>query len=185
MAKERTDLKNEAVKIDGSYIEDLIPGYTTLKTYGRESLTLECETYAVGNSDGERVKKVRYPARTITVEFLLTAGDISQMREKLNHLANILSRDEADFVFNDEADKFFVGIPIMEESFEKGRGWVNGKWQVYCADPFKYSTAVYTAVPVSVGDSSAEFAINYNGTYPSKPLLVAEFAGASEGGDYS
>ena len=32
MGKERPDLKNEAIKIDGSYIEDMIAGYTTLKT---------------------------------------------------------------------------------------------------------------------------------------------------------
>lgn len=185
MAKERTDLTNEAVKIDGSYIEDLLSGYTTLKTSGRESLPIEYESFTTGSSDGERVKRTRYPARTVTVEFLLKVSDVTDMRTKLNHLNNLLSREEADFVFNDEADKFFIGIPIMSEEFEKGRGWVSGKWQIYCADPFKYSTAVFTAVPVSVDGNSAEFAINYNGSYPSKPVLVAEFAGAKSGGDYS
>ena len=185
MSKERTDLTNEAIKIDGSYIEDLIPGYVTLKTSGRESLPLEYESYAVGSSDGEKVKRTRYPARTITVEFLLRASDITEMRTRLNHLNNILSRDEADFVFNDEADKFFVGIPIMKDEYEKGRGWVSGQWQVYCADPFKYSTAVFTAEPVSMNDHSAEFEINYSGSYPSKPILRAEFAGAKSGGDFS
>lgn len=185
MGKERPDLKNEAVKIDGSYIEDMIAGYTTLKTEGREALPIELDGYTVGTSDGETIKNTRYPARTITVEFLLIGPNSSAIMEKLNHLNNLLSMDEADFVFNDEPDKFFTGIPITGAELEKGRGWVHGKWQIYCADPFKYSTAVITANPVSIEGNTATFAINYMGTYPSRPVLKAEFAGALEGGDYS
>lgn len=183
--KERLDLKNEAVKIDGSYIEDMISGYTTLKSLGREALTLELDSYSVGTSDGETLKGTRYPARTITVEFLLIGADSSELLERLNHLNNLLSMDEADFVFNDEPDKFYTGIPITGAEIEKGRGWVHGKWQIYCADPFKYSTAVITADPVTIEGNTATFAINYMGTYPSRPVLRAEFAGALEGGDYS
>lgn len=185
MAKERSDLTNEAVKIDGSYIEDLISGYTTLKTSGRESLAAEYESFTTGSSDGETIKRTRYPARIIEVEFLLRAGDISEMRTKLNHLNNLLSAEEADFVFNDEADKFYTGIPIMQNDYDKGRGWVNGRWHIFCADPFKYSTAVFTAMPVTINEHDAEFVINYGGTYPARPVLSAEFAGALSGGDYS
>ena len=42
---DRTDLPVEAVKINGSYIEDLIPGYTTVITSGREALEAEVEWY--------------------------------------------------------------------------------------------------------------------------------------------
>ena len=185
MAKERSDLTNEAVKIDGSYIEDLIAGYTTLKTSGREALAAEYESFTTGSSDGETVKRTRYPARVIEVEFLLRASDISEMRTKLNHLNNLLSAEEADFVFNDEADKFYTGIPIMQNDYDKGRGWVNGRWQIFCADPFKYSTAVFTAAPATINEHDAEFVINYGGTYPARPVLSAEFAGALSGGDYS
>ena len=155
-----------------------------LKSSGREALSLELESFSVGTSDGETIKNTRYPARTITVEFLLV-GKQTELMEKLNHLNNLLSMDEADFVFNDEPDKFFTGIPITGAEVEKGHGWVHGKWQIYCADPFKYSTAVITARPVSVEENTATFAISYNGTYPARPLLRAEFAGALSGGDYS
>lgn len=185
MALDRADLKNEAVKIDGAYIEDLIQGYTTLSSKGRESLPLEMETYSVGSADGETVKYTRYPARTITVEFLLRGTDAMDIRDKLNHLNNLLSVDEADFVFNDEADKYFTGIPSTENDYDSGLGWVSGTWSIYCPFPFKRSTAIFTATPTDVDGNTATFAINYTGTYPARPLLQASFAGALSGGDYS
>lgn len=189
MALERTNLKNEAVKIDGLYIEDLIPGYTTMSSTGREALPLEFETYTVGSTDGEFIKYTKYPARTITVEFFIEAADETALLDKLNHLANLLSVDEADFVFNDEADKFFTGVPSMTSDVEKKYTWygytATGTWQIYCPFPFKRSVAVYTAIPVDVTGNKATFAINYTGTYPAKPLLQASFPGALSGGDYS
>lgn len=189
MALERQNLKNEAVKIDGSYIEDLIPGYTTMSSTGREALPLEFETYTVGSTDGERVKFTRYPARTITVEYFIVAADSSALQDKLNHLANLLSVDEADFVFNDEADKYFTGVPYMTEDVEKQYTWqgytATGSYAIYCPFPFKRSTAIYEAIPTDVTGNKATFLINYTGTYPAKPLLRASFAGALSGGNYS
>lgn len=178
-------LPSEAVSVDGTYVENLISGYRTLKTTGRESLTREFEPFTVGNSDGDNVQKKRYPARTISVEFLITADGIEDMKSKLNHLNNILSADEADFVFNDEQDKFFTGVPKFTDSIEKGHGWITGTWQIYCPYPFKRSTAVFEATPTTINEHDAEFVINYNGTYPARPVLSAEFAGALSGGDYS
>lgn len=189
MALERTNLRNEAVKIDGSYIEDLLPGYSTLGSSGREALPLDFETYTVGASDGDVVKYTRYPARTITVQFLIVAPDASSLVDKLNHLANLLSVDEADFVFNDESDKFFTGVPRMNDDVEKGFTWngltATGSWQIYCPFPFKRSTAVYVADTPVVSGNTATFTINYTGTYPARPLLQASFAGALSGGNYS
>lgn len=185
MALDRSDLKNEAVKIDGSYIEDIISGYTTLNSSGRESLPLELESYTVGTADGETVKYTKYPARTITVEFLLVGTDAIDIRDKLNHLNNLLSVDEADFVFNDEADKYFTGIPSTNTDYERGLGWVTGTWQIYCPFPFKRSTAIYTAENPTISGNKATFAINYTGTYPARPILRAEFKGALSGGNYS
>lgn len=185
MAKERVDLKNEAIKIDGQYIEDALAGYTTLRTTGRESLQVELNSYTTGASNGEIVKSTRYPARTITVEFLLRGKDPFELRDRLNHLNNLLSMDEADFVFNDEPDKFFTGVPIISASLDKGKGWVNGKWEIFCSDPFKYSIEPIEITPTDIEDNTAEFTFVYNGTYPARPILMAEFAGAKTGGDYS
>ena len=185
MAKERPMLKNEAIKIDGEYIEDLIPGYTTLKTYGRESLPLTIETYTSGIGNGDKVKYSKYPARTIEVEYLLVAKDAIELLEKINHLNNILSSEESDFVFNDEPDKFFVGVPHTQDTPDKVRNVVSGRWQIYCSDPFKYSCEPIVKTPTTVSGNTAQFAFNYDGTYPARPVLRAEFAGALSGGDYS
>lgn len=176
----------EAVNINGQYIEEAIEGYRTLYTKGREALALEMNTFSVGTANGETVKSTRYPTRVITVGFELRALDAQAFRQKFNHLNNLLSMDEADFVFADETDKFFTGTPLMSIDVDPGRNWVTGEWQIYCADPFKYSVdpIEVTAIPIA-GSHAAQFNINYLGTYPAKPVLRAEFAGALSGGDYS
>ncbi len=183
MAKEIARYNNSAVKIDGMYIEELIEGYATLSSKGRGSMERQFETITVAASDGETPKYNRYPARTITVEFLIRGGDLNQ---KMEHLMNILSADQSDFIFNDEPDKFFTGMAIAPNETETGVGWVHGNYTIYCAYPFKRSVDVKVAeVPYIINDHDAEFRIQYEGTYPAKPILRAEFAGAKVGGDYS
>lgn len=178
-------LPSEAVSIDGQFIEEAIKGYRTLYTKGREGLAAELETVATGSAHGERVKYSRYPSRTITVGFQLLAESSEAFREKFNHLCNLLSMDEADFVFNDEKDKFFVGTPILSIEVQPGRNTVTGEWKIYCADPFKYSVEPVTVYPSTTEGNTAQFVLNYEGNVPAKPTLVAEFAGALEGGNYS
>ena len=180
-----TNLPAEAVSVNGTYIEEAISGYRTLYVSGRESIAKEIDSFSVGTADGETVKSTRFPARTLTVGFQLIAESDSDFRNKFNHLNNILSQDDADFVFNDESDKFFTGIPIMDMDIEPGRNAITGEWQIFCAYPFKRSIAVNTAVPTTINDTDAEFVIAYNGNYPAKPILRAEFAGALSGGDWS
>jgi len=134
--RERQYLTNEAVKIDGTYIEDVIEGYKTLSAIGRKSLKRDVETTSISGVDGDYINNMRYPARTIKVEFLIEGGDLNAKTEKL---LQILSTKKATFVFNDEYDKYINGTPITPESFEKGRGWVHGEYEIFCGDPFKYS----------------------------------------------
>lgn len=181
----RSDLPIEAVSIDGTYIEDLISGYKTITTTGREALTPELESFSVGSADGEVLKYSRNPAREITVEFFLQGSSMPDMRSKLNHLNNILSADEADFVFNDEDDVFYTGKALPQASISKYKNGLKGSFIIYCVYPFKRSVAVVEATPAVINEHSAQFIINYQGTYPARPVLQAEFAGAKVGGDYS
>lgn len=178
-------LPAEAVRIDGQYIENAISGYQTLYTKGRESLAAEINSFVTGSSNGETVKGARYPSRTITVGFRLIAETNADFRSKLNHLNNLLSAEDADFVFNDESDKFYTGTPIADFEFSPGRNKVVGEWHIFCADPFKYSIAPIKVSPSQVAGNVATFAINYLGSYPAKPVLRAKFAGALSGGDHS
>ena len=185
-----TPLPTEAVSMNGTYFENIVEGYRTLYVKGRESLGVQLNTYSVGSADGERVKGRRYPARTLTVGFQLIAEDAETFRQRFNQLNNLLSLGEADFIFNDERDKFFTGHPIMDANVEEGRNNITGEWKIYCTYPFKRSANTVTLSSedtsgVVVDTNSATFTFNYDGVIPAKPLLRCEFAGAKSGGDYN
>lgn len=183
---DRTDLPIEAPSIDGQYIEDAIQGYKTIMTRGREALQPEITNYSSTLTDGEQVKSVRYGARTIEVDFLLMADSMEDMRDKIDHLNNLLSMDEADFVFNDESDKFYTGKPSITSDVTDYKNGLQGTYQIYCAFPFKRSVELKEiSIPNTENEYDCEFLINYLGSYPSRPVLTAEFAGALEGGTYS
>lgn len=173
-------LPSEALKINGVYIENEITGYRTLYTSGREALSAEIETYETGIKDGSKIKNKRYPARTITVGYQLIAESNEAFREAYNRLNQILSVQDAELIFRDEDDKFFIGTPHEMENVEPGRNAVVGEFYILCADPFKYSVTEYEAEPTSGGKT---FVINYGGTYKSFPTLEASFYEENETGD--
>lgn len=185
-----TYLPAEAVSINGTYLETIIEGYRTLYVKGRESLAQELNTYTVGVADGERLKGTRYPAREIVIGFQLLCPTNEDFRIRFNQINNILSLDEADFIFNDEADKYFTGTPVMDADVEAGTNNVTGEWRIMCLFPFKRSIlpivrSSLDAEGVVVSGNSATFTFDYNGAVPSRPLLRAKFASAKEGGDYN
>lgn len=187
---DRNDLPQEAVKINGQYIEDLLAGYYTITTSGREGLTAELNTYTVGVADGEKIKGSRYPAREVTVEFALKGSSLEDFRDKMENLANLLSLEEADFVFNDESDRYYTGRPLLQKEVNKYKNACTGSYVIHCAYPFKRSVALTTLSStdlegVVVDNNSATFTFNYSGAHPSWPILRASFAAAKSGGDYT
>ena len=183
-------LPTEAVSLNGTYLENIIEGYRTLYVSGRESLATELNTFSVGVADGENFKGRRYPSRVLTIGFQLLCPDEAEFRLRFNQLNNILSIEEADFIFNDERDKFFTGYPVMDAEIEPGLNNVTGEWHIYCLYPFKRSIAPITkstddASGVTISGNTATFTFDYDGVIPARPVLRAEFASAKEGGDYN
>lgn len=171
-------LPSEALKINGEYIENLIPGYRTLYTSGREALTPELETFETGIRDGSTLKSKRYPARTIIVGYQLKAETPEKFRESYNKLAGILDVEEAELIFNDETDKFFTGTPSAVGEVEPGRNIVVGELEFLCVDPFKYSIEEYEVEPTE--DDGTTFIVDYKGTYKAFPTLEANFYNENE-----
>ena len=169
-------LPSEALMINGEFIESLIPGYRTLTVSGREALSPELTTYETGISDGSMLQNKRYPARIITVTYQLIAENSGAFREAYNRLGEILNVEDAELVFVDEPDKFFRGTPSAIGAVPPGRNAVTGEFEIFCADPFKYSVIEYEAEPID-----GSFLIDYNGTYKSYPTLEAEFYNEDEG----
>lgn len=183
-------LPTEAVSLNGTYLENIIEGYRTLYVSGRESLATELNTFSVGVADGENFKGRRYPSRVLTIGFQLLCPDEAEFRLRFNQLNNILSIEEADFIFNDERDKFFTGYPVMDADIEPGLNNVTGEWHIYCLYPFKRSIAPVVkstddASGVTISGNTATFTFDYDGVIPARPVLRAEFASAKEGGDYN
>lgn len=171
---EGTALPSEALKINGAYLENKVTGYRTLYVKGREMLAPDIETYETGVRDGSTLQSKRLPARTITVGYQLIASSAEAFRAAFNALNAALDVEEAELIFADELDKFFIGTPFGRGDIPAGRNAVTGEFDILCADPFKYSVQEYEVTPTL--DDGTTFAIQYNGTYRSYPTLVAEFA---------
>lgn len=176
-ASESVVLPSEALKINGKYIEDQIAGYRTLNVSGREALSPDVVTYTTGIRDGSKIKSKRYPERIITVTYQLIAESNEAFREAYNKLAQILNVEDAELIFDDEPDKFFVGTPCIIGSIKPGYNSVVGEFEILCADPFKYSVIEYEAEPCL---DEKSILIDYKGTYKAYPTLVAEFFNEDE-----
>lgn len=163
-------LPSEALRINGEYIENLIEGYRTLTVSGREALSPDVYSIETGSRDGTRLQKKRYPERIIVVQYRLSAKSNEAFREAYNKLGRILDVEEAELIFEDEKDKYFIGTPCIIGSVDPGKNTVVGEFEILCTDPFKYSVEEYEAT----SDGTA-ITIDYNGTYKSYPTLVSEF----------
>ncbi|MDO4170314.1 MAG: phage tail family protein [Lachnospiraceae bacterium] len=166
-------LPSEALKLNGEYIENQITGYRTLYVKGREALSSEITSYETGIRDGSVYQSKRYPARTITVGYQIIANTNRAFREAYNQLNEILNVQEAELIFYDEPDKFFIGTPSEMGEVESGRNSVIGEIEFFCADPFKYSVEEYEVEPSL--DDGATFAIDYKGTYRAFPTMEVDF----------
>ena len=165
-------LPSEALKINGEYIENLIPGYRTLTVSGREALSPEVVSYRTGVRDGSKLQSKRYPERIIVVTYQLIAASNEAFRDAYNNLGKILDVEDAELIFNDEQDKFFVGTPCTIGEVEPGRNAVVGQIEILCTDPFKYSVVEYEATQNLAKES---ILIDYHGTYKAFPILEADF----------
>lgn len=176
-ASEEKILPSEALQINGKFIEHLIDGYRTLQVSGREAMSAEILAYETGVADGSKTSGKRYPSRYITVKYQLLAKTPEAFRTAYNQLASILNVEDAELIFNDEPDKFFIGTPEEINEPEGGTNNVVSEFTIFCADPFKYSVIEYEAEPDLSGNG---FLIDYNGTYKAFPTLEAEFHNENE-----
>lgn len=163
-------LPSEAMQFNGDYIEELISGYRTLYVKGRDVLSPEIELGEVGIRDGGYLKNKRFPARIIIVGYQLLADNETAFRAKFNALNDILNTEDAELIFKDEDDKYFIGTPNAYGEVPEGRNNITSEFEIICADPFKYSIEEYEVEP-----TDGTFTVDYQGTYPAYPTLEAYF----------
>jgi len=167
-----SNLPKQALNLNGVWLDNELEGFKTLSATGRELIESEIETYVIGNMNGNVFKSKRTPSRIITVEYLLRASNLEQLRKKFNQLNAFLAVEQSTLIFNDEADKFFVGTKEKVSRGIVGTNSYVGEIEFYCTDPFKYSVNKYVA---SLVDDT--FLINYDGTEKSYPTLEAKMNG--------
>lgn len=172
----------KSMKFNGVYFEDEIEGYTTIGVSGRERAEIETTSLSVGNRDGAIFRNNKYNSRTLTISFVLEGAELdfnadeTELIERMNKLNALLDvEEEVQIIFRDEPDKFFMGIPTGSAEISRGLGIISGTFQIFCADPFKYSTEVYSATPVKDDDGYLSFVIDYDGTHKAYPTFEAQF----------
>ena len=159
-----SSLPSEAMKINGKYIENEIEGYRTLYVLGRELTEEEITELQIGMIDGAEYRGRRTVSRTITVGYQLLSDTPEQFRARFNQLNAILRQEEAEIIFADEPDKYFIGTKSNAGDVPEGRLNVTGEFSIYCCDPRKYSTVEKT-FPASVNDEGIlEATIENDGT---------------------
>lgn len=166
--RERSNLAYNAFKVNGVFWEDVIQGYHTLNTKGRETLEKSLILKETDRADGSKLTGSKYQQREIEVEYLITSDDYS-FDEKFEALMGLCNGENAQIIFNGEPDKYYIGT-IVAKDVEKARFDHSGKLSIVCADPFKYSVSEYEVSP-----TNGQWQVNYDGTYKSYPVLEVNF----------
>ncbi|MDK6822533.1 distal tail protein Dit [Lacticaseibacillus paracasei] len=135
----------EAMLIDGQYIEDLIPGYSTLQVSGRELLSQSIEKQTIGNSDGEFIQYVHNPSREIVVGYRLAAADNLSFRQAFYKLNDILHGENHQVSFNDDPSKYWLATLSDIDDVPKGRNAITSSFTLFVPDGIAHSVATQTA----------------------------------------
>lgn len=135
----------EAMLIDGQYIEDLIPGYSTLQVSGRELLSQSIEKQTIGKSDGEFIQYVRNPSREIVVGYRLAAADNLSFRQAFYKLNDILHGENHQVSFNDDPSKYWIATFSDIDDVPKGRNAITSSFTLFVPDGIAHSVATKTA----------------------------------------
>ena len=159
-------------KINGSYLEDIVPGYKTLFVRGREPLDLELLNISLPTRDGDIFRSRRVNARELQILFSLEAATPAAYTAAYNQLKGELYKvKNSQLIFDDEPGCYFVGTcDNIDVEYVAGQP-SHGTIVISCADPFKYAVSE-TVINAVNGQITAE----YGGTYPAYPILTAQSA---------
>ncbi|EPE2379553.1 distal tail protein Dit [Enterococcus hirae] len=153
-------LPKRAMNINGSFLEDLIPGYQTLDVEGRELFETTNEYAQLGIRDGERHIYNRIPSRKLVIKYYLKAEDPSSFRDKFNKLnVTLFTENEVSIWFNDEPEMIFKGTKASIDEVNSAYYWATGSFTIKCGDPYKYTKS--DATSVMWGSTTITFQSNY------------------------
>lgn len=159
-------LPAEAMKYNGVYLEDEIPGYQTLYVSGRELMESEVQEKEITGIDGSVYYGKTYPPRTITIGYQLIAKDNAAFRSAFNKMNQILSAEQVQIIFADETDKYFIGTKVGNETPDPGINAIVSEFEIYCPDPRKYATTLKEFTASRNEEGILEATIDNDGSMP-------------------
>lgn len=136
---------DEAISLDGVYIEDAVEGYKTLSVSGREGLgySVSDEDRPIG-MDGMEYYGKRQTGRTIIIRYKLEAYTARAFIARYRKLKAFCSGDNHKLRFADEPNAHYTGTLSRIDSPDSGRLSVVGEIEFYCADPYLESDLITT-----------------------------------------
>ena len=160
-----------SMSFNGIIFEDEIPGYRTIRVEGRDSFNHTIYEYSTRLNPGSRFQDWHEEPREITVTFALVSTTAQDLRKKLDKLKGLLrapENKEAQIIFNDEPELYYVGSvsKFAEEklvTIEHSAGQIT----IRCTDVRKFSVEEQTMTTDAEG--LYQFTMDYLGTRPSYP----------------
>ena len=159
---------SQKMKVNGTYLEDLIPGYQTLEVKGREDVDMDISSMKVTRVDGERFQYKRKKARTLQVKYMIRGMGPDDFEQKYDRLKAAMKVSEAQLIFDDDPGRYWLGTPEKVSADFPGQSVSTGTIEITCHDPNKYALVEKT---VSFVDGEAE--IYYSGTEETYPSFKA------------
>lgn len=159
---------SQKMRVNGTYLEDLIPGYQTLEVKGREDVDMDISSMKVTRVDGERFQYKRKKARTLQVKYMIRGMGPDDFEQKYDRLKAAMKVSEAQLIFDDDPGRYWLGTPEKVSADFPGQSVSTGTIEITCHDPNKYALVEKT---VSFVDGEAE--IYYSGTEETYPSFKA------------
>lgn len=158
-----------AVSIDGVYLENEIVGYRTSSVSGRESMSIELNEQAMGETALPKYLSYKEKTRDITVRYGLTKDTKYDLEKGLNELRSMLQGENKKLIFNDEIDVYFIGTVSDFSSGIVSSGGspfftAVGEIVFHCTDPHKYSVVEKSFTASTNADGELEITIQNSGT---------------------
>lgn len=171
-----------SMSFNGIVFEDEIPGYRTLRVEGRDAFNQTIYEYSTRLNPGSRFQDWHEESKEITVTFALVSTSVQDLRKKLDRLKGLLraeSNKEAQIIFNDEPDLYYVGT-VSKFSEEKVATIEHcaGQITIRCSDIRKKS--VEELQLTADAESNYQFTLDYPGELPSYPKFKVNIASATD-----
>lgn len=173
-----------AAKINGVYLEQLIPGYRTHSIKGRESVSITVNESETKNMSGAIYRNKHDNTKEITIDFGLACDKSASIQSSISKILYQLRQEPNDIVFDDDPEYHWFGVLSSIENIEKTNtidtNHITGSLVLYLSKPYKFSDVKTITKKITGGSGKAIFQFNYNGLKPSKPTISVSMTGTND-----